>query len=163
METDDPVPKWCKHMQDLPKDSVRRLRKQEKADAVQNTGRLQLPEQENKRSLPDMSPERNEARETETQDAQRRALSRMSLHDMWSIPGIVTLSADEKRACRRMPNMRTGTMRSMRCYVTPRKLYGYGYLPLLPLRRHQAYYMPGLQGTTACETRTATGPHGKQR
>ena len=120
METDDPVPKWCKHMQDLPKDSVRRLRKQEKADAVQNTGRLQLPEQKNKRSLPDMSPERNEAREMETQDAQRRALSRVSLQEMWSIPGLVRLSADEERACRHMPNMRTGTMRSMRCYATPR-------------------------------------------
>ena len=163
METDGPVPKWYKHMQYLPKDSVRRLRKQEEADAVQNTGRLQLPEQKNKRSLPDMSPERNEARETETQDAQRRALSRTSLHAMWSIPGLVALSADKRRACRHMPNMRTGTMRSMRCYVTPKKLYGCGYLPLLLLRRHQAYYMPGLQGTIACETTTATKPHGKER
>ena len=45
METDGPVPKWYKHMQYLPKDSMRRVRKQEEADAVQNTGRLQLPEQ----------------------------------------------------------------------------------------------------------------------
>ena len=45
MEMDDPVPTWCKHMQDLPKDSVRRLWKEKKADAVQNTGCLQLPEQ----------------------------------------------------------------------------------------------------------------------
>ena len=163
METEGPVPKWYKHMQYLPKDSMRRVRKQEEADAVQNTGRLQLPEQKNKRFLPDMSPERNEARETKTPDAQRRTLSRMSLHEMWSIPGLVTLSADKKRACRRMPNMRTDTMHSMRCYVTPRKLYGYGYLPLLLLRRHHAYYMPGLQGTTACETTTATKPHGKER
>ena len=29
-EKDDPVPTWCKHMQDLPKDSVHRLWKKKK-------------------------------------------------------------------------------------------------------------------------------------
>ena len=94
METEDPVPKRFKHTQYLPKDSVRRLRKQEEADAVQNTGRLQLPEQKNKRSLPDMSPERNEARGIETQDTQRRTLSRMSLPEVWNILGLISISVD---------------------------------------------------------------------
>ena len=37
-------------------------------------------------------------------------------------------------------------MRSMRCYVDPRQLYIFGYLPLLLLRRCEEHYMPGLQG-----------------
>ena len=57
--------------------------------------------------------------------------------------------------------MRTGAMRSMRCYVDKRKLYGFGYLPLL--RRREAHYMPGLQGTTACEMTTATEPHEQEQ
>ena len=129
---DDPVPTWCKRMQDLPKDRVRRLRKGQNGDAVQNTGCLQLPEQKNKCSLPDMSPERNEAREMETQDAQRRALSRVSLHEMWSIPGLVKISADERghvdicRTCELVP-CAACTARLPRGNFTKSNLYRYFY------------------------------------
>ena len=108
-----------------------------------------------------MSPERKEARGIETQDTQRRTLSRVSLHEMWSMPGLVSLSADQERARRRMSNMRAGAMRSMRCYVAPRKLYGEGYLQIL--RRREAHYVPGMQGTTACATTTATATHEKEQ
>ena len=59
--------------------------------------------------------------------------------------------------------MRTGAMRSMHCYVVPWKLYGFGYHPLLLLRRREAHYMLGLQGTTARATTTATGTHEKEQ
>ena len=111
-----------------------------------------------------MSPERNEAQGIDTQDSQRRTLSSASMHETWSIPGLVDLSVDEERAARRhMSNMRSGAMRSMWCNVDPRKLYGSGYLPLLPLRRREAHHMPGLQERTACATTMATESHEKKQ
>ena len=77
------------------------------------------------------------------------------------MPGLVSLSADQKRARRRMSNMRAGTMRSMRCYVAPKKLYGEGYLRTL--RRREAHHVPGMQRTTACATTTATPAHEKEQ
>ena len=59
--------------------------------------------------------------------------------------------------------MRTGAMRSMRCHVAPRKLYGVGYLPVLLLRRREAHYVPVLQGVTGYATTTATEPHGDEQ
>ena len=151
-------------MQYLPKDSVRRLWKGKKADAVQITGCLQLPEQKNKRSLSDVSPERNEAQGSDTQDTQRRTLSSASMHEMWSVPGLVNLSADKEMAARRhMSNMRSGAMRSMRCDVDQRKLHGSGYIPLLQLLRREAHHMPGLQERTAGATTTATEYHEKEQ
>ena len=143
-------------MQDLLKDHMRRLRRRQNGNAVQNTGCLQLLEQKDKHSLPDMSQERNETRGIETQDTQGRALSRVSLHGMWSIPGLVSISADKERARGHMSRMRTGAMRSMRCCVAQKKIYGFGYIPLLLLRRREAHYMLGLQRTTACATTTFT-------
>ena len=131
-------------MQYLPKDSMRRLWKGKGADAVQITGCLQLPEHKNKRSLSDVSPERNEAQGSDTQDTQGRTLSRESLHAMWSIPGRVGFSEDEEKARRRMSYMRVGALRGMRYNVAPRKLCGFGYLPLLLTCRRQAHHMPGL-------------------
>ena len=94
METDDTVPMWRKHVQYLPTDNVRRLRKEQDADVVQNAGRLQLPEKENKRSLPNMSQERQEAEGIETQDAPGRALPQVPLHEVWSTASLIRLSAD---------------------------------------------------------------------
>ena len=110
-----------------------------------------------------MSPERNEAQGIDTQDTQRRTLSSASMHEMWSMPSLINLSADEERAARRhMSNMRSGAMRSMRCNVDPRKLYGSGYLPPLQLLRREAHHMPGLQERTAYATTTATESHEKE-
>ena len=64
-------------MQYLLRDHVRRLRQQPKADAVPNIGRLHVPEQKIKHSLPDVSPEGNDDGWIETQDTQRRALSQV--------------------------------------------------------------------------------------
>ena len=152
-------------MQYLPKDRMRRLRQEQEADTVQTTGRLPVPEQKIKHSLPDMSPEGKEDRGIETQDTQRRTLSRVSLHEMRSLPSPISLSVvEEKRARRHMWKLRTGAMRSMRYYVVPRKLCGWGYSQLLQLRRREAHYMLGLQGTTAtCATTTATGTHEQEQ
>ena len=54
MATDEPFPTFCKHMQHLLKDHVCHLRQELEADTVQKTGRLELPEAENKLSLPGM-------------------------------------------------------------------------------------------------------------
>ena len=87
------------------------------------------------------------------------------LQEMWSIPGLIGLSVhQEQRACRHMWKLRTGAMRSMRCYVAPRKLCGLGYSQVLQLRR-EAHYMLGLQETTATcgTTTTSTGTRGKEQ
>ena len=77
------------------------------------------------------------------------------VHEMWSTPGHISLSVDEeKRARRYMWKLRTGVMRSMRCYVVPRKLRALGYSQVLQLRRREAHYMSSLQRTAAtCATK----------
>ena len=84
---------------------------------------------------------------------------------MWSTPDHVNVSVDEeKRARRYMWKLRAGVMRSMRCYVVPRKLRALGYSQVLQLRRREAHYMPSLQRTAAtCATTTAPGAHEKEQ
>ena len=80
---------------------------------------------------------------------------------MWSIPGLVSLSADQKRARRRMSDMRGGAMRNMRCYVTTRTLCRCGYLQIL--RRHETHYMSAMQGTSTTPTTAATETHAEEQ
>ena len=73
------------------------------ADTVQKTGRLKLPEAENIVCLSGMSPDEN------------GISSRVSLHEMWRIPALISLSVDyEKRARRHMSTLRTGAKRGCR-------------------------------------------------
>ena len=67
-------------MQHLLKDHVCRLRQEQEADTVRKTGRLELPEAANKHTLPGMSPE--------------GIFSRVSLHEMRSIPALISLSVE---------------------------------------------------------------------
>ena len=77
-------------MQHLLKDHVCRLRQEQEADAVQKKGRLELPEAENKHSLPSMSPE--------------GISSRVSLHEMWSVPALIGFSVDYEKRTRGADN-----------------------------------------------------------
>ena len=55
---------------------------------------------------------------TETQEKEQTKGSHV--HEVWNIPGLVSLSADKaKNARRHMWRLRTGAMRSMHCHVVP--------------------------------------------
>ena len=152
-------------MQYLLKDHVRRLRRAKKVDTVQITRSLLLPECKTKRSLPDMSPGRKEDPGIEARDRPKTKSSSETLHQMWSIPRLINLPIDEeKRPRRHMSKLRSGEMRSMRCYARTRRLCILGYFQVLRLHPHAAQYMLGLQGTAAtCAKEKTTGTHAKEQ
>ena len=85
--------------------------------------------------------------------------------EMRNISGHISLPTDKARRPRRhMSKLRSGEMRSMRCYARTRRLCTIGNFQVLRLHPNEAHYMLGLQGTAAtCAKEKTTGTHAKEQ